>query len=46
MTNKLTARQSQILELIRSTIARTGMPPTRNEIAEQLGFRSANAAQT
>ncbi|MFZ9664550.1 MAG: repressor LexA, partial [Limnohabitans sp.] len=33
---KLTARQQQILELIQSTIARTGAPPTRAEIATEL----------
>lgn len=42
---KLTARQQQILELIQSAIARTGAPPTRAEIASELGFRSANAAE-
>jgi repressor LexA len=42
---KLTARQQQILELIQSTIARTGAPPTRAEIATELGFKSANAAE-
>ncbi|ALP51994.1 LexA repressor [Candidatus Tenderia electrophaga] len=42
---KLTARQQQILDLIRDFIAETGMPPTRAEIAEALGFRSANAAE-
>jgi repressor LexA len=42
---KLTARQQQILSLIQSTIARTGAPPTRAEIAAELGFRSANAAE-
>ena len=42
---KLTARQQQILELIQSAIARTGAPPTRAEIATELGFRSANAAE-
>jgi repressor LexA len=42
---KLTARQQQILHLIRDTIARTGAPPTRAEIAAALGFRSANAAE-
>jgi repressor LexA len=41
----LTARQAQILELIRSRLADTGMPPTRAEIAQTLGFRSANAAE-
>ena len=42
---KLTARQQQILELIQNAIARTGAPPTRAEIATELGFRSANAAE-
>ena len=42
---KLTARQQQILELIENAIARTGAPPTRAEIATELGFRSANAAE-
>jgi repressor LexA len=42
---KLTVRQQQILQLIRDHIAETGMPPTRAEIAETLGFRSANAAE-
>jgi repressor LexA len=42
---KLTARQQQILELIQSSIERSGAPPTRAEIAAELGFRSANAAE-
>jgi repressor LexA len=42
---KLTERQREILELIRATIERTGAPPTRAEIANKLGFRSANAAE-
>ncbi len=42
---KLTARQQQILELIQSAIANTGSPPTRAEIAAELGFKSANAAE-
>ncbi|NDP63085.1 transcriptional repressor LexA [Polaromonas sp.] len=42
---RLTARQAQILELIRNAIARTGAPPTRAEIATELGFRSPNAAE-
>lgn len=42
---KLTARQQQILELIKSAIANTGAPPTRAEIANELGFKSANAAE-
>ena len=43
-TPKLTDRQQQILDLVRSAIERTGAPPTRAEIANELGFRSANAA--
>ncbi len=42
---KLTARQEQILGLIREAIETTGFPPTRAEIAQVLGFRSANAAE-
>jgi repressor LexA len=42
---KLTARQQQILDLIQSAIANTGAPPTRAEIANELGFKSANAAE-
>ncbi len=42
---KLTARQEQILGLIRDAIENTGFPPTRAEIATELGFRSANAAE-
>ena len=44
-TPKLTDRQQQILDLVRSAIERTGAPPTRAEIAAELGFRSANAAE-
>ncbi len=42
---ELTPRQKQILEVIQEFIAETGMPPTRAEIARQLGFKSANAAE-
>lgn len=41
----LTARQSEILDFIQRFIETTGMPPTRAEIARELGFRSANAAE-
>ncbi len=41
----LTIRQQEVLDLIKSSIQDTGMPPTRAEIARQLGFRSANAAE-
>ena len=42
---KLTARQQEVLELIKSHIEETGYPPTRAEIAHILGFKSANAAE-
>ena len=42
---KLTDRQQQILDLVQSAIERTGAPPTRAEIATELGFKSANAAE-
>ena len=42
---KLTSRQQQILELIQHAIERTGSPPTRAEIASELGYRSPNAAE-
>ena len=42
---KLTDRQQQILDLIQRAIASTGSPPTRAEIATELGFKSANAAE-
>jgi repressor LexA len=41
----LTPRQNEILILIQSVIKDTGMPPTRAEIAEALGFKSVNAAE-
>ncbi|HEY4081077.1 MAG TPA: transcriptional repressor LexA [Burkholderiaceae bacterium] len=44
-TPKLTARQQQIFDLVREAIEQTGSPPTRAEIAAELGFKSANAAE-
>jgi len=41
----LTSRQSQIFDLIKEQISQTGMPPTRAEIADFFGFKSANAAE-
>ena len=41
----LTRRQAEVLDVIRSHIADTGYPPTRADIAAELGFRSANAAE-
>ncbi|MAS25717.1 MAG: repressor LexA [Oceanospirillaceae bacterium] len=42
---KLTARQQQVLDFIRSALEETGFPPTRAEIAAELGFKSPNAAE-
>ncbi len=42
---KLTQRQQQVLDLVQNAIERTGAPPTRAEIAAELGFKSANAAE-
>jgi repressor LexA len=42
---KLTSRQQQVLDLVRQHIDQTGYPPTRADIARELGFRSANAAE-
>ena len=41
----LTARQSEILELLRTHLSETGFPPTRAEIAAHFGFSSPNAAE-
>lgn len=41
----LTQRQREVLDLIKEQIEQTGFPPTRAEIAQILGFRSANAAE-
>ncbi|AXV36366.1 repressor LexA [Aeromonas hydrophila] len=41
----LTPRQAEVLELIKANMNETGMPPTRAEIAQKLGFKSANAAE-
>ena len=42
---QLTERQQQVLDLIRRYSDETGYPPTRADIARELGFRSANAAE-
>ncbi len=41
----LTQRQQQVFDVIKTNIDTAGMPPTRAEIARELGFRSANAAE-
>jgi repressor LexA len=42
---KLTDRQQQVLDIVRQHIDQTGYPPTRADIARELGFKSANAAE-
>ena len=41
----LTSRQQQVLDLIRTTIEQTGMPPTRADICDYFSFRSPTAAE-
>ena len=41
----LTAKQQEILPLIRQAIETTGLPPTRAEIAEAMDYSSHNAAE-
>lgn len=43
--SKLTKRQSEILSFLKVWIEDNGYPPTRAEIAKELGFRSPNAAE-
>ena len=43
--DSLTRRQAEVLDVIRSHIADSGYPPTRADIAAELGFKSANAAE-
>ncbi len=43
--SSLTARQEQILNLVKTHIQATGYPPTRAEIAAEFGFKSPNAAE-
>lgn len=42
---KLTPRQSEILAFIKRSLEDNGYPPTRAEIAQELGFKSPNAAE-
>jgi len=42
---KLTSRQQEVLDIVRRHIQDTGYPPTRVDIANELGFKSANAAE-
>ena len=41
----LTKRQQEIFDFILESIGVNGAPPTRVEIADHFGFKSANAAE-
>jgi len=41
---KLTARQQEVLDFLKETHARTGIPPSTREIQEHFGFASQTAA--
>ena len=41
----LTTRQQQILNYIKDHLSLTGFPPTRSDIANEMGFKSPNAAE-
>lgn len=41
----LTARQQEVLDLLKRHLESSGMPPTRAEISRELGFKSPNAAE-
>ncbi|AHG75200.1 repressor LexA [Mannheimia varigena] len=45
MRKHLTARQQEIFDFVKNHIETTGMPPTRVEIAREIGFKSPNAAE-
>ena len=41
----LTVKQQQILDYIKEHLNLTGFPPTRSDIANQMGYKSPNAAE-
>ena len=45
MQNKITERQREIYEFIRTTIAGNGIPPSMREIGEKFGIRSTNGVE-
>lgn len=45
MDTQLTERQQAVYNLVSTRIQAGGLPPTRAEIAREMGFRSANAAE-
>ncbi len=45
MKNKLTERQQEIYEFIRSTLAERGIPPSMREVGKKFGIRSTNGVE-
>ncbi len=45
MKNKITERQQQIYNFIRTTVASRGIPPSMREIGEKFGIRSTNGVE-
>jgi repressor LexA len=43
---RLTRAQQRVLDVIQDAMRQDGRPPTRAEIADRLGFRSVNAAES
>lgn len=43
---KLTDKQAAILKFVRQSLKKRGYPPTRQEIADEFGFSSPNAADS
>jgi len=42
---KLTSQQTKVLNAVREFIREHGYPPTRRDVADMMGFSSANAAE-
>jgi repressor LexA len=45
MKNKITERQQEIYEFIRTTLASKGIPPSMREIGKKFGIRSTNGVE-
>ena len=43
---ELTSQQKKVLQCIEFYIKKTGFPPTRANICNELGFKSPNAAES
>lgn len=42
---RLTKQQERVLKFVKSYIAKSGYPPTREEISDHFGWASCNSAQ-